>query len=840
MARTTTANYLTELANLQKTPCAIVEFDIDTIIWEADFEDTTLESFSSFNSPNVFANSTVEAFSGTRSVLVEESTSGFAGGRRTFPAVAGRSYRVECWAQRTIGTGQTDTHFLVSGDVTEFSVASVTPLVFSEWEKLILTSTAYASNGTVTVEIAAQNGDQIFFDDIKVTELGKLTRRYASNTFSGITSDDKKFMKGMFMGLVNIDLLKGHSETGLTNIRILDKDLDFSGIMRDDDMENRKLIIRVGFDALVDTDFVEMPAVKTTRIELDAEHLIWTLIAKDIRRKLRDQIFRFEQRGTLNGAYSAGDSSVTVDSTTGFIDPSNLPSEYAWFGVGIKVGGTILRYASITSTTFSGLVRGFLLTGTEDADQGDGAEVTQVFLFNDNSATFLASPILNFLNILLTTLDGKGHQFYDLTRYDLGFAGLGLAIDESEVDILGIENIRMKTEYNTILNESIGIGRLAIGEKPESALPWLEQNIFRPFGIFPFWTEDSKITLGTFDHLETRVGFSASRTIDNDDIVDGTLKVMNEELINIIEVRTKVKIGDTKIVKSRRFQLDSSVASYNGKTQRDFVIEHDLWNESTAQDDDYIANNYLRRWFYFWGNVPGRFTIRTLASAAWLVEPGDLVLITYSKFPELKGSSPATRGWTAKPAIITSQKVEWAGDIKTFVFEGLTWELFDRVSPFTTESVILEGAITRNAMTFQTSANNTATLQAEDAYTEVSPQESRQAFKIKIKVTQPNSGTNFHHLFNIGVHVQSPTGTDVFNKSFPTQIRFFTGNADVFEFEMFFVRKEGAVNVDRVKIDPFSLRTVANAAVPAAETPTVEFIELGMATLSETISLVTP
>jgi len=839
--RSASAAYLAELALLVKTPCALVEFDVDQELFNADFEDGGLESFTSFNSPNTFENSTAEAFSGTKSLKIEESGASFAGGRRNFSALSGRSYVVSCWAQRTIGTGQTDTHLLVSGDVTEFAVTSVTPIIFSEWEFIQLISTEYSSNGTVTVELAAQNGDQIFFDDVIVTELGKLDRRYSSNTFVGITANDKKLLMGMFMGLVNIDLINGHADHGLTKIGILDKDLDFSGVMRDDDMENRKVIVKIGFDSLADTDFVTLPAVKTKRIELDSTNLIYTLIAKDIRTKLQDKIFRFKQRTTLTAAYTAGDANLTVSSTSEFVDKANtIPSEYNWFDMGVKVDGQIFRYGAVTATTFTSLVKGFRITGTEDVNHDSFAEVTQVFLFNGTAGVFNARIIKNFLHLLFTTLDGQGHPFYDLTRFDLGFAGMGLSMDEDEIDVLGIENTATKVEYNSILNLSIGIGRMAIGDKPVSALPFFEKQIFRPLGIFPFWNNDSRITLGTFDHLDKIVGFSASQTIDNDDIISGTLKIENEELINHIEVRTNIKIGENRIQTSRKYELDASISAYNGRTNKVFVIEHDLWDESTGQDDDYIANNYLRRWFYFWGNVPGRFKIRTRATSSWRAEPGDVVGITYSKFPELNGSSPAVRSWTNKSALITGQSVEWAGNNKNFILEGITWELFDRVSSFTTDTTILEAAITRTAMTFQTSANNTATLQAEDAYTDVSPQVSAQAFKISIQCTEPDSVPEFHHLYNLGVHVQSPTGTDVFTSSWVQAVRYFTASPDVYIYEFFFVIPGGTINVDRVKIDPFSLRTTANGTVPAAETPTLEFVELTMSTLNKAITRVTP
>ena len=54
------------------------------------------------------------------------------------------------------------------------------------------------------------------------------------------------------------------------------------------------------------------------------------------------------------------------------------------------------------------------------------------------------------MHLLLSTDDGSGHAYYDLTSYDSNFKGFGVGLTDSDVDIDQIENFMGLVNINSI------------------------------------------------------------------------------------------------------------------------------------------------------------------------------------------------------------------------------------------------------------------------------------------------------------------------------------------------------------------------------------------------------
>jgi len=651
-----------------------------------------------------------------------------------------------------------------------------------------------------------------------------LTRKYTSATFADITGNDKKFLDFFKFDLVNINLIEGQTDVGQMEFSVTDKDFDVSDLMIDNDMGDRGVTADVGFQNLNIADFVTLPEMSIRETNLTNDNIGWTFISRDARRLILDQIFRDVPHDQLNGTIATSGTTITVDSTTGFVDPTNIPSEYEWIRVGIVLSGTELNpYTSLTATTFTLPARGGF-GGTGNTTHSDNADVDQAYIFWDDTANRKTDLIKVLLHVLLTTEDGSGHAHYDLTALDSGFAGFGLGLTANEVDVEAIEN----EGYKFITAEPATAQTFAT-YKPENAISFIERWLLKPLGLFMYVNNSGKLTLGNFDYLEVNDEFVAADTFTKNNIAKIELTVAYNEIVNWIQVDYGLQNLTRQPRQTKQFTFDESVTAY-GKNAKPFILTTPHL-QGTVSDGAFEA--YLRRWFYFWGQVPGRFRME-VSSEKWLSEPPDLISISTEALPELTGSSPGSRGWSAKNAMITSQEVEWISGKPVFIYKGITWDLFDRLGSMTTIVTITSGSITRTALSLNTT--NSALLQAEDAYVDISPTASAQVWKVTIRVTQPNSATQ-HNLFAIGVHVQSPAGTDTMSQA-KDNIRYFTGNSDVFDFDFYFTSTSGNISADRIKVDLFELKQVDGTAVGAGEIPTFAFQELSYFTLDETISAV--
>lgn len=106
-------------------------------------------------------------------------------------------------------------------------------------------------------------------------------------------------------------------------------------------------------------------------------------------------------------------------------------------------------------------------------------------------------------------------------------------------------------------------------------------------------------------------------------------------------------------------------------------------------------------------------------------------------------------------------------------------------------------------MTF--SSNGGATLEAADAYVDFGTNQTADLFKVTIEITQPNSGSS-HHILWTNFHVQDVFFADIILTFLP-DVRYFTGNADVFEIVIYYSRQDcsSVVNFRRLKVDWFHL-----------------------------------
>ncbi len=660
---------------------------------------------------------------------------------------------------------------------------------------------------------------------VSEVEFAGITRKYASQTFTDIDSDYKKYLLDLVLNLADMDLTDSPiAQLGEFSFTIADKDLDLTTQIKNNDLEGVDITIKDGFQEIAIADFTSLPAQKVKDVQLREDNLSYRFTTRDARRLFSKKLFRRPSKNILDGDHVKGVNNIDLVDSTGFINPTNLPEYHGQNGY-VVIGQEIQSYNTIAANQLQTVSNGS--KGTDEVAHGDGATVYQFYGWG-------TAPLPHvLLNVLMTTEDGSGHSYYDLASFDSGFNFMGLGLSSAEVNVPAIEQLGQKYDSPSI-TEGIQIGSW----REENPIDWIEQNILKPLGWFMYVDLDGKLTVNSFDSIHIDEKFSAVDTIDDSDIVSGSFKMRYDKLINYMEHHYHFNPLTKSYAQIDEFKLDNSVTNY-GKTEKPFVVKNNLLARGFPPSDAMQGEMILRRWFYIWGNVPGTFQLKT-KSNQWLIEPGDYVNITYDNFPEL---TDGTRGWTTKKAIITSQKISkifGQDEDSEYTLEGITWELFDRVNkPMYTITAIESGSLTRTTLTYN--ATNSALLQAEDAYHDFGPAVSAQMFIVTVRLTGPNitpNGSSYQNI-KLGFHIQNPAGTDyasvIVRREVANYIKYDINNPDVVDYE-FIIFMESLQTVERVKIDFFESKQTDGTNSTAPQQPTLAFRRLQYITLDEAIS----
>lgn len=676
-----------------------------------------------------------------------------------------------------------------------------------------------------------------------ILEFDSLTRKYSTGTFGNISGDHKTLIDSVAMSSTELDIVENNIRPGSAQFVIVDEGLDVSDLIVQNNLNKKGVTIKFGFQALNDTDFLSFDGWAITDIQPNPDKVSYIFTCEDAGRFFSRNVGDFIQTTNLNGAYDAtGGLDIVTDSTTGFIDPTNIPSEIAeYIDVGVIFNNEIFMYDGITATDFqnpSRIVWGGVPINTAHEDD---SEVKQVVVFHEYDAVTLQPttplPMKCYLHVLLTSDDGSGHAYYDLATYDSGFKGMGLGYVEADVNIKEIENVGHLIVFNTVEDG----GNSGAVYRLEPAAGFLSRFFWRPLGVFHYIDSDGKVSIKTFDSVEFDTGFSSVNTFDDDSIVDFDYKIEWDDILNTIVFRYDNNLKGSP-VEVDKYKIDESVTDY-GQGEKIFELESG-WTPSNATAN-FILNNFLRRWFYSFANPFARSMFESLTSdIIW--DPGDLVDFTLTDEVDLTGAS-AARGITTKKGVLSRQDVSLVGrgdDDPDFSvkYAALLLDIFDKVSGFVTDVTVDEatfeagesGSGGRKALVFE--AVNDNVLHANDAYTDFASTKSAQAFKVTIEITPPGSGTDEHNLFAIGIHVQSPAATDTFAAVAHPAVRYHSTESTAYEVSFYVVNEGGNVSMDRFKVDLFDLRETDNAAVGAGETPTFKITELIYGTLNKTIS----
>ncbi len=705
---------------------------------------------------------------------------------------------------------------------------------------------------TVTANFTTANANSER-QPVFILEFDSLTRKYCTGTFSNISVNHKKLISGVSISATGISIPKNNPKIGKAVITIVNEGLDVSDFITQNNLHQVNATIKFGFQSLADSDFMSFDRWIVSEIHPTKTGDEIVLILRDASALATKKVFGFEQTTNLDEPNCTGsDGSIVqpphnvdldVDSTTGFIDTTNLPAEISeYIRVGVIIQNTTIEYTLINSGTQFGSA-GTPIAGFGSPQEGlkDDQTVKQIIACVADTDSALRLFVLHFL---LSTDDGTGHAYYDLTSYDSNFKGFGVGLTDSDVNIDQIENFMGLVNVNSIpfssdAGTSAGIVYRTTG-KEKNALEFISE-FLNGFGAFLFVGSIGKWELGTYDSTEIFTEFTSVVDFAEDDVLDFKYSIDWRNLINQMDFRYDSQLygylpdgKESTISKELTLKLDASVTAY-GAPSRNFQITNDFSGVSTT--NNFILNCYARKWLYAFANPPANFSLKSRTKNI-LYDPGDKVLFSLAKEIDMTGAS-SSRGWSDKKSIITGQDIVMVAGRFDVTYRGILFDIFDEVSGFHTDDTEITAGDMDDS-TLDPTGLNTVAINAKHAFIDFSSSlHTSDAFRFTIQWTNPNSGTS-HHLFSIALHVQTAVPATIFTVVVDKYIRYFSGDSNTIKRTFFCVDESlGGTNVEKIKIAAFDLRTTADGAVTGAEVPSSMTVTSIIRTnLDKTISVV--
>lgn len=603
--------------------------------------------------------------------------------------------------------------------------------------------------------------------------------KHCSASFLSMDVNYQRTIIGLNYHSISIDRLE--PSTDLNNeyeIIFQDQDLAFTQAMTDDNIFGRSVTIKLGFAEIAETDFLTLPTLTVTDVELLPDMLSWRVRAQGALFNLNQKIFRGLAQNALNGDIASLASTITVDSTNGFVDPGSITFP-SYIRPCILIDSELKSYTGLTGTSFTGCAS---VANTGDVDHFDNAVVKQAFAFYGN-------PLQLLVHILMTS-DTGANGFYDL-----GIPGFGLGL--TAVNLYAIERLGYKilstTEYSF---PDYDDGAFLIATDEATALDWLEENCLAPALCYLFVNSAGLLDVAAIDQFWDSENWTAVKALNSDEIFSASFEF--EPVINWIETQYQREPQKNSFSKLLKIELDDSVSEY-GRSEQPFI-----YRVFGNPFNDVLLNSATPRYFYWarrvfngYGDVTGKIKFETNYKNL-VLDVNDPIEITCDNLPELTNGS---RGWTSKKAIITGISIDFSGLV---TIEADTYELFTRLDQLSgsnwSVSEVLQANIDDTAVAY--SSDNTITIEAADAYFD-NTADSFDADLVVFFVEVAEQATGTVTDATIGLRVQVRDGSNLITANDSSRIHYNPQGSEVLSIPLYLWVSNSFDGIITAKLDWF-------------------------------------
>lgn len=459
---------------------------------------------------------------------------------------------------------------------------------------------------------------------------------------------------------------------------------------------NDTVSVKLGYDSLDEADFVSLPTFYVKKIDLASNLIDHVFVCEqydDFDRIFTEPVLTNLPTTFLTADETNSDTTINVNSTTGFLDATSLPSGIRI--AAIIIGNEIIIYTGQTANTFTGCARGYRFTTAQN--HSSGAEVKQCFVFGTQAVT-AGNENDNFAQVLLRILtnnDGSNGV------YDSNISNFGYNIDESKIDI---EQIEREGYHYHGANVDYNSGNREFFEffiYQELSGNEVIRQLLEPYHAVFFVGSNSKIQIKVLD-----APFMISEDLLNETLTDNNSKLIGHEWYDdglITEIRYKYGYNpaENKFSYESTNNNASAETAYNSDRKRT-VIENNGLIYTNAGDKFHT----LDRFFIFYGQMPIKMNFSVISSK-WLYEPLDMIKLTSSFIPNY---SAGNRTITDTECMVMKKTIQL--DQNGF---KINYNLFafNLVSKNSDDYSLYEYTATDDSLEYST--NKTATVEAEDA-----------------------------------------------------------------------------------------------------------------------------
>ena len=407
-----------------------------------------------------------------------------------------------------------------------------------------------------------------------------------------------------------VTVTEGHTSLGNTTVDILDQGGIVTKLAFQYQMGNRKVTVKAGFRGLAEKDFVTAWVGRVNNYTLAQDNVTWSF---DLVNLFTDSFPNiFDQFCIEQGAITDADTTITVDSTNGF------PAATA--GVCYLVVDTeVISYTGITSTTFTGCARGQL--GTTPAAHSDQVQINNLVVLEGN-------PLTLVLQIYTSTGLGTNGP------YDVLPALAGLSIDQSLIDVAGIEQQRDRWcgSYIFRFEEFASV----VGKQ------FLEQQIFTFCNAYPVTTNEGLLSVHVYGPpLPTQL----QRVVDD--------TVLESPPTYSGNVYSTYFFNEVDLSYDYNFLLDlagtatnTATGPYGNRTLYENVASQELFNNQAVTKTwqsrgmrtlitgsaviNRVAQRFLKRF-----SIPSPIMQAKVLYSRRLLQPAEIVPVTSATVPDL-------------------------------------------------------------------------------------------------------------------------------------------------------------------------------------------------------------
>ncbi len=311
-----------------------------------------------------------------------------------------------------------------------------------------------------------------------------ITVRFSTGPVLNPLAETRKYLRIPEGAGMQITPDEGRASIGGLTVGILDVDGYVTNLAFLYQMANRVVTVKQGFQGMSEAAYSTVFKGRVLNYTLDADNSFWKFSISDFQRDTKQDIFTALTKTTA--PVGIGDATISVSNTAQF---ATATAGQFYF----RIDDEVISYTGVTSTTFTGCVRGEL--GTAAAVHNADTQTANLVVLEGN-------PLTLALQILTST--GLGTN----GTYDVLPASCGLAIPEDQVNVVKFETERDRWTTGIVFKFE--------EEDRTEGKRFLEEQIYRLIPGYPVTGNDGRLG---FKVAGPPLPTSISNPLNDDNIV---------------------------------------------------------------------------------------------------------------------------------------------------------------------------------------------------------------------------------------------------------------------------------------------------------------------------------